>query len=131
MAMGIKKARILVVDDTPISRMGTVLMLETVGFSTDQAEDGLECLEKAASTSYDAIIMDCNMPRMNGLECTYEIRAMESAGGLKPIPIIGFTAQPDLKSACLQAGMNDCLPRSEKDEVVIATIRSYIEASIR
>jgi len=123
-----KKARILVVDDTPISRMGTVLMLETMGFTTDQAEDGLECLEKTASASYDAIVMDCHMPRMNGLDCTSEIRAIESAAGLKPIPIIGFTAQHDLKDACIQAGMNDCLQRSEKDEVVIATIISYIEA---
>ena len=62
--------RILVVDDMAIISQGTALMLESFGYSADQAASGAEAIERFKTTEYAAIIMDFNMPEMNGFECT-------------------------------------------------------------
>jgi CheY-like chemotaxis protein len=85
-------------------------LLKKVGFRTvDVAEDGVEALEKIAAYDYDAIFMDCQMPRKDGYETTRDIRAQEQTNGKKPVAIIAVTANAMAgdRETCLKAGMDD------------------------
>lgn len=96
-----------------INRQGTTLAVQGFGFETDEAEDGLAALEKLKTNEYAAILMDCQMPRMDGFECTGKIREMEKGTGSR-IPIIGMTASTatDIQETCLRAGMDDYIDKS-------------------
>lgn len=104
---------VLIVDDLDITRQGTAFAVEGVGFDTDQASSGFEALEKIKARAYAAVLMDYNMPEMNGIDCTAKIREMEAGTGRRT-PIIGMTASEDagLRERCLQAGMDDYIDKS-------------------
>lgn len=108
-----KSRVVLIVDDMAINRQGTTLAVQVFGFETDEAEDGLSALEKLKTTAYAAILMDCQMPRMDGFECTAKIRELEKGTGSR-IPIIGMTASTatDIHESCLKAGMDDYIDKS-------------------
>lgn len=72
------------------------------------AEDALAVLQDA---EFAAILMDVGLPGISGIECTKRIRALEAQNGRNRIPIIGLTAQEDLKKVCLDAGMDDFLSK--------------------
>jgi PAS domain S-box-containing protein len=100
--------RILVVDDEPINREVALMQLEAVDLVADTAEDGAEAVAMARKNSYAAIFMDMQMPKLNGIEATQEIRQLP---GYRDTPIIAMTANAfaEDKAKCLQAGMNDFL----------------------
>ena len=102
--------RILVVDDEPINREVVVIHLEAADLVADTAEDGAEAVLMARKNSYAAILMDMQMPKLNGLEATPEIRQIP---GYRDTPIIAMTANAfaEDKSQCLAAGMNDFLTK--------------------
>lgn len=105
---------ILVVDDTNISRAGTVITVQKLlGFEVDEADDGTTALAKVKTNNYAAILMDCDMPTMNGLQCTALIRELEKDTGTRT-PIIAFTASTEIqiREKCLKAGMDDYLEKS-------------------
>ncbi|MBU2136981.1 MAG: response regulator [Alphaproteobacteria bacterium] len=97
--------RILVAEDHPLNRLVASIILEEAGLSFDFAEDGAAALEAVAGGGYDLVLMDVNMPRMDGLEATRRIRDL--AGPESTIPIIAVTANaaPEEVEACLNAGM--------------------------
>jgi PAS domain S-box-containing protein len=99
---------ILVVDDEPINREIALIQLEDVGLLTDTAEDGEEAVALARKNCYAAIFMDMQMPKLNGLEATQEIRQIP---GYSDTPIIAMTANAftEDKAKCMEAGMNDFL----------------------
>jgi CheY-like chemotaxis protein len=100
--------RVLLVDDEPINREVALMQLEDVGLLTDMAEDGEEAVAMAQKTRYAAIFMDMQMPKLNGVEATRQIRQLP---GYQDIPIIAMTANAfaEDKAQCLAAGMNDFL----------------------
>ena len=102
--------RILVVDDEPINRDVALLELEVVDLLVDTAENGAEAVALARKNSYAAIFMDMQMPKLNGLEATRQIRQFP---GYRDIPIIAMTANAfaEDKAQCLAAGMSDLLPK--------------------
>lgn len=102
--------RILVVDDEPINREVVVMHLEAADLVADTAEDGAEAVLMARKNSYAAILMDMQMPKLNGLEATPEMRQIP---GYRDTPIIAMTANAfaEDKSQCLAAGMNDFLTK--------------------
>ena len=109
-AAGTVGRRILVVDDVDLNRDLVAALLGPHGHVIDQAEGGAEAVEAVKSGQYDLVLMDIQMPGMNGLDATRTIRAMN---GFETIPIIAMTAQA-LQSqweACREAGMSDHLPK--------------------
>ncbi len=110
---------ILVIDDYPANRQLLTQQLNYLGHQVEDAEDGAHGFRAWRNGQFDVVITDCNMPLMNGYELTRAIRAEETARGLTPSLILGFTAnaQSEEKDRCLAAGMDDCLfkPISLKD----------------
>ena len=103
-------SRILLVEDEPINQEVAQAMLDDVGLLVDIADDGLAALQMLGSNSYDLILMDMQMPRMDGLTATREIRRMAQGGS---IPILAMTANAfaEDKARCLEAGMNDFITK--------------------
>ncbi|MDP1612535.1 MAG: PAS domain S-box protein [Sulfuritalea sp.] len=101
-------SRILVADDEPINREIARIQLEAAGLVVDVAEDGAKAIALAKKTSYAAILMDMQMPNVDGLEATRQIREMP---GYAQTPVFAMTANAfaDDKAECLAAGMNDFL----------------------
>ncbi len=103
---------ILLVEDNAVNREVAVGMLENLGYRTECAVNGLLALESVAETVYAAVLMDCQMPVMDGLSATREIRRREAKSGGR-IPIIALTANAmeGNRERCLDAGMDDFLPK--------------------
>jgi CheY-like chemotaxis protein len=104
--------RILVVEDNAVNREVAAGMLENLGYRSESAVNGLLALEAIAESSYAAVLMDCQMPVMDGLTATGEIRRRE-AGSSGRLPIIALTANAmeANRERCLAAGMDDFLPK--------------------
>jgi len=100
--------RILVVDDEPINLEIVLIQLEEIDLLVDTAVDGAEAVEMARKNRYAAIFMDMQMPKLNGVDATRQIRQLP---GYQHIPIIAMTANAfaEDKALCLAAGMNDFL----------------------
>jgi two-component system sensor histidine kinase/response regulator len=105
--------RVLLVEDSPVNREVASGMLEALGCKVETASDGGVGVEQALSWGFDAVLMDCQMPLMDGFEATQRIRAAEAASGRKAMPIIALTAnalQGD-RERCLAAGMSDFISK--------------------
>ncbi|MBK5528391.1 transporter substrate-binding domain-containing protein [Pseudomonas sp. TH06] len=103
--------RVLVVDDHPANRLLMCQQLEFLGHHFSIAENGCIGLKLWQDGGFDLVIVDCNMPLMNGYELTRAIRQQELQNRCPPCIVLGFTAnaQPEEIQRCKQAGMNDCL----------------------
>jgi len=106
--------RVLLAEDNPVNVEVAKAMLESLGLQTQVARNGAEALEAVRSTSFEAVLMDCQMPVMDGFAATSEIRREEQdAGRPRTLPVIAITAnalQGD-REACLAAGMDDYLSK--------------------
>ncbi|MBC8017194.1 MAG: response regulator [Verrucomicrobia bacterium] len=101
------KPHFLIAEDDYVSRKAIGLMLQKADFEIDFAEDGLKAVEMWESGEYDLILMDIQMPRMNGFEATAAIRDKErTRGGHTPIIALTAHALKEDKDKCLNAGMN-------------------------
>ena len=102
--------RLLLVEDEPINREIAVLQLEDFGLRVDAAEDGEQAVAMAETVAYDLILMDMQMPRMDGLQATQAIRRLP---GYATTPIIAMTANAfaEDRVRCLAAGMDDFLAK--------------------
>jgi CheY-like chemotaxis protein len=103
------RPNVLVVEDNLVNQRVTALMLRRMGFGVTCANDGRAAVEAVAKTRFAAILMDCQMPLMNGFEATEKIR--ESPGGTVPIIAMTAAAMNKDRELCLEAGMNDYLSK--------------------
>lgn len=101
--------KILVVEDDFANQRVASLFLKKLGYETDIAENGLEALDLVSRSTYQLILMDCQMPIMSGFEATRKIR--EQKGKNQNVPIIALTANVvcGVNGECEAAGMNDIL----------------------
>jgi PAS domain S-box-containing protein len=105
--------RVLVVEDNITNQIVARKILEKLGHRADVAANGLEAIASIAKEPYEIVLMDCQMPELDGLEATRRIRSGEAGQDRRNIPIIAMTAhamQGD-REKCLEAGMNDYLPK--------------------
>jgi signal transduction histidine kinase/CheY-like chemotaxis protein len=109
----LEKGKILLVEDYRPNAIVAETLLEEFGYEYDTAADGNEALRKYMENQYDAILMDVQMPGMDGLQATRAIREYERERGGPPIRIIGLTAHASTrdKDKCLNAGMDDYLAK--------------------
>ena len=121
--------RILVVEDHAVNRRVAQLILEQAGFDVALVNDGQEALEDVQDTQYDLILMDMNMPRMNGIEATKAIRQLETAEHRVRTPILMLTANalPEHRQACLNAGADGHICKPITPQTMLEQILEALE----
>ena len=119
-----RSERILVVEDNPVNQRLAMKQLERLGFKASAVSNGQEAIEAAMHADYDLVLMDCQMPEMDGYEATAEIRRREQRDG-GHVTIVAMTANAlaEDRTACLEAGMDDYLAKP----VSLADLRSVID----
>ena len=121
---------VLLVEDNEINRQVMLAILGGMGVEVDEANDGCEALDalmKSPPSKYDVILMDCQMPNLDGYETTRRIRAGSVGDHLSPIPIVALTANAmeSEKQKCFDAGMSDYLTKPVDIESLTAVLLSY------
>lgn len=120
----LRSLKILVAEDNKINQSVALHMLKAVGCHADTAQDGVEAVEMALSRSYDMIFMDCEMPRMNGLEATAAILRVKQAANTPVIIALTAHAFASQQRQCLAAGMKACLTKPiSKSELLDVLMR--------
>jgi PAS domain S-box-containing protein len=117
--------RILLVEDEPTNQEVTVALLSDVGLVIDVAGNGQQAVEKVRRTEYDLILMDMQMPKMDGLKTTRQIRRMPGRGSL---PILAMTANAfaDDRQKCMTAGMNDFISKPVNPNKLYAVLLKWL-----
>jgi signal transduction histidine kinase/ActR/RegA family two-component response regulator len=120
--------RILLVEDNPVNRQVALRLLKREGLQTDVAENGREAIGLLESTRYDLVLMDCQMPVMDGFEATRAIRDRGSRVIDHDVTIVALTAgaTEDDRESCLNAGMNDFLTKPLKPKILVETLLKWL-----
>jgi two-component system, sensor histidine kinase and response regulator len=121
-------ARVLLVEDHPVNREVAMELLRRVGLSVDTAENGVVALEKLGASTYDLVLMDVQMPEMDGLEAARRMRVQPS---LQALPILAMTAgaYTQERDACLTAGMNDFVSKPVLPDALYAALARWLPAA--
>lgn len=128
----VRKANILVAEDNPINQMITLKMLEQMGHSVDRANNGKEVLTAVQEKHYDLIVMDVQMPELDGIETTKIIRRNLNSR-INKVPILAMTASAlkEDEARCLQVGMDAYISKPTKlflfEQIVSSCLSSHRE----
>ncbi len=121
-------ARVLLVEDNAVNQQVATRMLAALGINAQIAVDGREALERVQAEAFDLVLMDCQMPIMDGYQSAYAIREWEASAGRERLPIVAMTAnamQGD-RERCLQAGMDDYISKPVKRDGLTAALARWL-----
>jgi hypothetical protein len=118
--------RILLVEDEPINREVALSLLEDVGLVVDIAEDGEEAVRLASDEDYTLILMDMQMPKMDGITATRKIRLQANKSRI-PILAITANAYAEDKSRCFEAGMDDFITKPLSPDILYETLLNWLQ----
>ncbi|MDH3433061.1 MAG: response regulator [Gammaproteobacteria bacterium] len=120
---------VLLAEDNPVNQAVAIGMLEAMGLSVVIAGDGHEAIEKASSGPFDVILMDCQMPGVDGFQATEAIRRLQSESGRVPTPIVAITANAlkGDRERCLAAGMDEYLTKPYTSEQLHAVLSLFLQ----
>ena len=121
---------ILVVEDNIVSQKVATRLLEKLGAKVDLANNGNEALEKLQQRSYDMILMDCQMPGLDGFDATGQIRASEQEGTRIPIVAMTAAAMVGDRERCILSGMDDYISKPVKWEELKATVAKWSATAV-
>jgi len=121
--------RVLIAEDNPINQTVIRAMVEELGFEVEVVDDGLAAVEAVAKETPALILMDCQMPRMDGYDAVKRIREMEREEGGTRLPIVGITAHAMRgdRERCIQAGMDDYMAKPIQLAILGSTIQRLLQ----
>jgi two-component system, sensor histidine kinase and response regulator len=118
--------RVLLVEDNPVNQRVAIRMLEKVGVRSDVAENGREAVAAVSRYAYDLVLMDCQMPELDGYAATAQIRAAEPSGRRLPIVAMTAAAMHGDRERCLEAGMDDYLTKPITRDRLLAVLARWL-----
>jgi signal transduction histidine kinase/CheY-like chemotaxis protein len=123
---------VLVVEDNAVNRSVLRALLDALGVGVEEAIDGEHAVRATAERTYDLVLMDCQMPHMDGYEATRAIRAREQASGERRVPILALTAHvgPEHEARALEAGMDAHLTKPIRLGTLEAALMPYLSTSM-
>jgi CheY-like chemotaxis protein len=123
------RPRILLAEDNEANRQLALAMLQRVGLSADLAMDGTEAVQRAQEVDYDLILMDMQMPKMDGVQATQAIRTLPRHANT---PILAMTANAfdEERTQCLAAGMNDFITKPVRMNALFASLAQWLAPRI-
>jgi len=125
-------ARVLLVEDNPVNRQLAQKLLTMAGYRVETAENGQLALDALATSAFDIVLMDCQMPVLDGYAATRRIRELQKAGRLPPrLPIIAMTANAMIgdREKCLAAGMDDYLTKPLDRALMLERVSYHLAAA--
>ena len=125
-----RPGRVLVAEDNPINQRVAVLMLERLGCRADAVGNGREVLDALARHPYDLVLMDCQMPDMDGYTAAAEIRCRERGGQRTPIVAMTANALQGDRQRCLAAGMDDYVPKPVREDDLDRALARWLPESV-
>ncbi len=125
-----RRGHVLLVEDNATNRLVATRMLAKLGYDADVAEHGGEALDATATKAYDAVLMDCQMPEMDGYQATAAIRRRDEGGRRVPIIAMTAAAMEGDREACIAAGMDDYVAKPVRLETLAATLERWIVAPV-
>ncbi len=123
-------ARVLLAEDNPVNQRITQRLLQKVGATVDVVADGRKAVEAFRKSSYDLVLMDCQMPEMDGYEATHDIRASEEPGHHVPIVALTAHAMAGDRERCIASGMDDYLSKPTTLQDLERTIHKWLAAAV-
>jgi CheY-like chemotaxis protein len=109
-----------------VNRLVTVRVLERCGFRAHVVNDGQEALDALSMQAYDAVLMDCQMPELDGYEATRELRRREGDGRRTPVIAMTAHAMTGDRERCLAAGMDDYIAKPVRSQALVAVLQRWI-----
>ncbi len=126
-----RTAHVLIAEDNPVNQKVARLLLERTGCTVDVVENGEQAVEAVRTGSYDLVLMDCQMPVLDGFEATRRIRALPDPRNAVPVVALTANALSGDRERCLAAGMTDYLSKPVRRDALAETLARHLPAAVR